>query len=126
MKKAFIFCFVLVLIISANAQQSVKFTLEDIFVNTCTQWVTEVKRALDFYYSNYPEETVNKLILSGGGSKVKGLAKLFSEETGIKTTVFNPFEVTESDPSKIDNDYLMNIAPEMALSTGLATRSADI
>ncbi len=32
MKKGFIFCFVLVLIISANAQQSVKFTLEDIFV----------------------------------------------------------------------------------------------
>ncbi|MBU0479632.1 MAG: pilus assembly protein PilM [Proteobacteria bacterium] len=112
--------------IGSTSSEEKKRELEDIFVNTCTQWVTEVKRALDFYYSNYPEETINKLVLSGGGAKVKGLAKLFSEETGIKTHIFNPFARTESDPSKIDNDYLNNIAPEMALSTGLATRSADI
>ncbi|MBU0673058.1 MAG: pilus assembly protein PilM [Proteobacteria bacterium] len=103
-----------------------KEDLEEIFVNTCTQWVTEVKRALDFYYSNYPDETINRVVLSGGGAKVKGLAKLFTEETGIKSEIFNPFARATTDPSKIDSDYLKNIAPEMALSTGLATRSSDI
>lgn len=100
--------------------------LEDIFVNTCNQWVTEAKRALDFYYSNFPDDTINKIMLSGGGAKVKGLAKLFTEETGIKTEVFNPFAKAEADPDKIDPDYLKNIGPEMALSTGLATRSTNI
>ncbi|MDF1578116.1 MAG: type IV pilus assembly protein PilM [Desulfurivibrionaceae bacterium] len=100
--------------------------LEDIFVNTCNQWITEVKRALDFYYSNYPDETIDKIVLSGGGAKIKGLAKLFAEETGIKTEIFNPFAKAEGDPDKIDPGYLKNVGPEMALSTGLATRSTNI
>jgi len=103
-----------------------KNQLEEIFVNTCTQWVTEAKRALDFYYSNYPEEIISKLVLSGGGSKVKGLARLFVEETGIKTEIFKPFARAETDQNKIDPDFLNAIAPEMALSAGLATRSTDI
>ena len=100
--------------------------LEDIFVNTCNQWITEVKRALDFYYSNYPDDTITKIVLSGGGAKVKGLARLFTEETGIKTEIFNPFAKADADPDKIDPDYLKSIGPEMALSTGLATRSTNI
>lgn len=103
-----------------------KAQLDEIFVNTCTQWVTEAKRALDFYYSNYPDEIISKLVLSGGGSKVKGLARLFTEETGIKTEIFKPFARAEADQNKIDPDYLKSIAPEMALSAGLATRSTDI
>ena len=103
-----------------------KAQLDSIFVNTCTQWVTEAKRALDFYYSNYPDEIISKLVLSGGGSKVKGLTKLFTEETGIKTEIFKPFAGAETDQNKIDPDYLKSIAPEMALSAGLATRSTDI
>ena len=100
--------------------------LEDIFVNTCNQWIAEAKRALDFYYSNYPDETIDKIVLSGGGAKVKGLARLFTEETGIKTETFNPFVKAEADPNKIDPDFLNSVGPEMALSTGLATRSTNI
>jgi type IV pilus assembly protein PilM len=100
--------------------------LEDIFVSTCNQWITEAKRALDFYYSNHPDDTITKIVLSGGGAKVKGLAKLFTEETGIKTEIFNPFVKADGDPDKIDPDYVKSIGPEMALSTGLATRSTNI
>jgi len=100
-----------------------KKELEDICVNVCTQWVTEVKRALDFYYSNYPDMNINKMILSGGGAKVKGIAQLFSEETGIRTEIFNPFARSEANPMKIDPDYTKYLGPEMALATGLATRA---
>jgi type IV pilus assembly protein PilM len=103
-----------------------KQELEDIFVNICNQWIAEAKRALDFYYSNHPDDTLTKIVLSGGGAKVKGLAKLFTEETGIKTEIFNPFAKADADPNKIDPDYLKSIGPEMALSTGLATRSTNI
>lgn len=103
-----------------------KQELDDLFVSTCNQWVAEAKRALDFYYSNYPDDTIDKIVISGGGAKVKGLAKLFTEETGVKTEVFNPFVTAESDSNKVDPDYLRAIGPEMALSTGLATRSTNI
>lgn len=100
--------------------------LEEIFVDTCNQWIAEVRRALDFYSSNYPDETIDKIVLSGGGAKVKGLAELFTEETGVKTKIFNPFAKADADPEKIDPDYLKTIGPEMALSSGLATRSTNI
>ncbi len=100
-----------------------KKEIDDICVNVCTQWVTEVKRALDFYYSNYPDETINKMVLSGGGAKVKGIAQLFSEETGVRTEIFNPFARTDANPAKIDPDYTKYLGPEMTLATGLATRA---
>ena len=103
-----------------------KKELDEIFADTCNQWVAEAQRALDFYYSNFPDETVDKIVLSGGGAKIKGLTKLFSQETGIKTETFNPFAKAEPDPDHIDPDYVVTIGPEMALSTGLATRSTNI
>ena len=99
-----------------------KRKLDDLFVGTCTQWITEIKRALDFYASNYPEEPISKLVLSGGGSKVQGLCEFFKKETGIVAELFNPFVNTEINEKKTDPEYIKFIAPEMALSAGLATR----
>jgi len=100
--------------------------LEEIFTNTCTQWIMEIKRALDFYYSNYPDETIAKMVLSGGGARIKGIDQFFADETGIPVEIFNPFAKMQTDDDKIDPDYLRHMAPEMALSTGLATRPAPL
>ena len=100
--------------------------LEEIFTNTCTQWVMEIKRALDFFYSNYPDETISKIILSGGGGRIKGIDRFFAEETGIPVTIFNPFNKAKHDSQKIDDDYIKYMAPEMTLSTGLATRPTPL
>ena len=100
--------------------------LEKIFADTCTQWVTEIKRALDFYNSSHPDQSISKLILSGGGAKVKGLTEYFERETDIPVEIFNPFAKAEADNSSIDLSYLQNMAPEMALSAGLATRPVTV
>jgi len=96
--------------------------LEEIFVSATTQWALEIKKAIDFYNSNFPETPLAKLVLSGGGSRIKGLDTFFAEDTGIPVEVFNPFISVTADDKKIDPDYLHNIAPEMAISMGLATR----
>ncbi|MCK9294219.1 MAG: pilus assembly protein PilM [Desulfobulbaceae bacterium] len=96
--------------------------LAEIFISTTTQWIMEIKKAIDFYNSNFPDSALTKLVLSGGGAKVKGLDSYFSEETGLPVEVFNPFAMTGVDANRIDPDYLKNIAPEMAISMGLASR----
>lgn len=96
--------------------------LENIFISACTQWAFEIKKAIDLYISNNPEGSLKKVILSGGGSKVRGLADFLSEETGVVTEVFNPFAQVEVDSKKIDMKYVEYIAPEMAISKGLAVR----
>lgn len=103
-----------------------KEELDGIVVNTCTQWVTEVKRAIDFYYSNHPDDKVSKILLSGGGAKIKGFADFFKEETDIPVEIFNPFQTTSFDHNIINEQYLQTIAPEMTLAAGLATRPVEV
>ena len=100
--------------------------IEDIYVNICTQWILEIKKAIDFYVSSYPDESIDKLVLSGGGAKVKGFDKFLSEETGIVTELFDPFATVEVNHDKIDKEYLVHISPEMAISAGLALRIAAL
>ena len=100
--------------------------VEEIFSSTCTQWVLEIKKAIDLYHSNHPNQPLNRLILSGGGAKVTGLIDFLTKETEITAELFNPFLKIESNRKKIDPDYLLSIGPEMAIATGIALRPSAI
>jgi type IV pilus assembly protein PilM len=99
--------------------------LEEIFTQTCTQWVLEIKKAIDLYLSNNPDRPLTRLVLSGGGSKVHGLRDYIAAETGLEVVAFNPFADMQLNEKKIDREYLEAIAPEMAIAAGLAIRPAE-
>jgi type IV pilus assembly protein PilM len=99
--------------------------VENIFNQTCTQWVLEMKKAIDLYMANNPDTPLNRLVLSGGGSKVNGLISFIEQETGLEVVSFNPFVHMSFNKKKIDPDYIDAIAPEMAIAAGLAIRPAD-
>lgn len=98
--------------------------IEGIFSQICTQWVLEIKKAIDLYLANNPDKPLQSLILSGGGSKVNGLLDYIFRETGLQVIAFNPFTNMILDEKKIDRHYLNSIAPEMAIAAGLAIRPA--
>jgi type IV pilus assembly protein PilM len=98
--------------------------LEETFASSCTQWILEIKKALDFYNSNYPEDPIDKMVLSGGGAHIRGIEQFFASESALVVELFNPFASTVIDNKKIDPEYLAYIAPEMAISSGLASRKA--
>lgn len=96
----------------------------EIFTKICTQWVLEIKKAIDLYLANNPDKLLTSLVVSGGGSKVNGLLDFIARETGLKVVHFNPFTSMSLDEKKIDRQYLNSIGPEMAIAAGLAIRSA--
>ncbi len=96
--------------------------MEEVFGNTCTQWVLEIKKALDFYNSNYPDEPIDRMVLSGGGAHLTGLTRYFEDESQLTVEVFDPFVAAKIDEKMIDTSYVAFMGPEMAISTGLATR----
>ena len=98
--------------------------VEAIFTKTCTQWVLEIKKAIDLYQANNPDKALHALVLSGGGSKVNGLLDFISRETGLQVVHFNPFASMQFDDKSFDRRYLDSIAPEMAIAAGLAIRPA--
>jgi type IV pilus assembly protein PilM len=97
-----------------------------IVTSNCTQWVLEIKKAIDLYHSNKANAPLDKLFISGGGSKVTGLADFLSRETDVPVEVFNPFANMSADSKQIDMEYLQYIGPEMAIATGLAIRTTDL
>ena len=97
-----------------------------IFNQTCTQWVLEIKKAIDLYFANNPDKPLKSLVLSGGGSKVNGLADYIRQETGLNVYSFNPFERMSYDQNKFDPSYIKLIGPEMAIAAGLAIRQSSI
>lgn len=100
--------------------------IADIFSTTCTQWVLEIKKAIDLYHANHADAPLTRLVLSGGGSKVFGLLDFLANETNISVELFNPFDNMTVNSKKIDPDYLKNVGPEMAIATGIAIRPAVI
>ena len=100
--------------------------LEEIFSSVCTQWILEIKKAIDLYHSNFPDAPLTRLVLSGGGSKVAGLTEYLNQETGIEVERFNPFSNMKSNKRKIDPEYLQLIGPEMAIASGIAIRPSAI
>ncbi|MDH3347340.1 MAG: pilus assembly protein PilM [Desulfobulbaceae bacterium] len=98
--------------------------LEEIFVDACTNWVLEIKKAIDLFSANQADSSLKKLVLSGGGAKVPGLSSFLKRETGLDVVKFNPFVNMKVNGKKIDPKYVESIGPEMAIAAGLAIRTA--
>jgi type IV pilus assembly protein PilM len=96
--------------------------LEEIFVSTITGWVTECRRAVDFYYHNYPEEKIAALYLSGGSCRIPGLDKVLREHLDIPVEIFNPISRIQYEVKQFDPAYVDYIGPQMAICLGLALR----
>ena len=96
--------------------------LQGIYVSTVRKWLGEFKRAIDFYYSNFPDHRISKIYLSGGSCRVAGLDQVFRENTNIDVEIFNPFIHLEYDTKVFDPEYVEYIGPQMAIALGLALR----
>jgi type IV pilus assembly protein PilM len=96
--------------------------LKEIVESVVTDWCIEIKRALDFFYSTYPEEQIGRIVLSGGGANIKKFLELLAAETSAEVEVINPFQNFIIDSNRFDSSYLEKIAPQAAICMGLATR----
>jgi len=109
----------------ASGKGSVR-DLEDIYVSVVQNWVNEFQRAIDFYYSNFPELKISRIFLSGGSSRIPGLNQLFRESLEVPVELFNPLSHLEYDSKVFDSAYLDYVGPQMAISLGLALRKAKL
>ncbi|MBW2246761.1 MAG: type IV pilus assembly protein PilM [Deltaproteobacteria bacterium] len=96
--------------------------LSSIISSAVTAWCTEIKRALDFFYSTFPEDQITKIILSGGGANIKEFRQLLAVETSTDVEIINPFQNFSINSDRFDSSYLEQIAPQAAICMGLAIR----
>jgi len=105
-----------------------KLTAEDlkgIISSVVADWCTEIRRALDFFYSTYPEDQIKRIILSGGGANIEEFRELLATEASAEVESINPFKNFEIDQKIFDDAFIKQIAPQSAISMGLAMRKVD-
>jgi type IV pilus assembly protein PilM len=98
--------------------------LEEIFVNIVRNWVSECRKAINLFHTNFPEYKMEEIYLSGGSCRIPGLDKVFEEHLGTEVNIFNPLSLLEYDRQVFDPSYIDHIGPQMAISLGLALRKA--
>ena len=94
-------------------------------MNNVTEIVAmEIQKTFDFYRATTEdnETVVQKILISGGGSKLAGLSQELSARLELPVEVLDPFRSIKVDTKKFDPEYLSEIVPEMAVAVGLAVR----
>ena len=88
----------------------------------------EIQKTFDFYRatSDEGEGMVQKILISGGGSKLAGLTDFLANRFGVPVEAFNPFRQIKVDARRFSTEYMQNIMPEMAVAVGLALRGVEV
>jgi type IV pilus assembly protein PilM len=82
----------------------------------------EVSRSLDYFRSTTTHDRVDKLVLSGGGAKAKGLMEALAERCQVPLELANPFRRVQVDQKTVDMELLKDAAVQAAVGLGLAIR----
>jgi type IV pilus assembly protein PilM len=115
--------------------------MKEITSTIVSDWCTEIRRALDFFYSTYPDDQIKRIILSGGGGNIAEFRELLAAEASAAGNIaefrellaaeasaavetINPFGKFSVDAS-LDPLFIKEIAPQAAICMGLAVRRVD-
>ncbi len=112
----------------AEAMENVEETAIVPLMDNVTDMVAmEIQKTFDFYRATADDDdiVVDKILISGGGSKLAGLSEDLSAKLELPVEVLDPFRQIKVDTRKFDPDYLSEIMPEMAVAVGLAIRGVE-
>lgn len=86
-------------------------------------WISEVRKVINFYKTSYPQANeVKKIFLSGGSSSILELEEKLEKELSLNVEFLDPWRRIEKSPKNFDLKYLDEIKKQMAVATGLALR----
>jgi len=82
----------------------------------------EVEKTFDFFKATASNDRIDRIMLSGGGSRVEGFADALRERFGTEVELFDPFRQVALDAKKAGLSGADDFAPVAAVAMGLALR----
>jgi type IV pilus assembly protein PilM len=82
----------------------------------------EIQRSLEFFRSTTSDTTIERMVLSGGCSLIKGLDQFLSNRLGLPVELADPFRNIQYSEKTFDPEYIQAMAPVAAVGVGLALR----
>jgi type IV pilus assembly protein PilM len=86
----------------------------------------EVQKTFDFYKATAAASTdrIDRVVLSGGGSRIEGFAQAMEDRFGVRCDSFDPFRKIPCDPQKFGFEDIEAASSMAAVAVGLALRKA--
>jgi len=96
----------------ANASRAVETTAEG--------FLDEVRGSLDYYSASNPDAPIERVVISGGGSKLRGLAERLSSATRFDVIAGDPMATMHIGNTGLNEQQLSTVQPLAAVPVGLA------
>jgi type IV pilus assembly protein PilM len=87
--------------------------------------VLEIQKTFDFFRATATGESIQKIVVAGGSSRVPGLMDVLREEFAVPVEEMYPFRKIVINPARHNEDQIRELAPRLAIAVGLALRSFD-
>lgn len=84
----------------------------------------EVEKTFDFFKTTASNDRIDRIVLSGGASRVDGFAEALGARFGTEVLAFDPFRQVALDPARLGGLVAEDVAPVAAVAVGLALRKA--
>ncbi len=87
---------------------------------TAQEFVDEIRNSLDYYAASTPGVPLQRILLSGGGSRLDGLAERLSAATRLPVVAGDPLSTLKIGKTGLDAGQLEFVRPLSAVPVGLA------
>jgi type IV pilus assembly protein PilM len=82
----------------------------------------EIQKTFDFFKATAASDRIDRIVLSGGASRVNGFEAALQERFNTSVEVFDPFKKISFDPVKLGVSDPDGLNPTAAVAVGLALR----
>ena len=88
----------------------------------------EIRRGFEYYENNNKKQagSVQKILLSGGSSRIQNIDKFLAEKLSIPVEINYPFKNVNIDSKNFDLDNLRLNAVQFNIALGLAIRKVGV
>lgn len=80
----------------------------------------EIGRSLDYYRSQFNEERIDRILLTGGGANLKNIVSYLAGELRLPIEHFNPASDILFNPKGIDTQFLNQMGSLFTIAVGVA------
>ncbi len=87
--------------------------------------VTEMDRSIEYFKNQYRKDSVDRLILSGGGVGLSGLYQYLKANLDLEIDRCNPFFQTDTEDESISKENMKLYGPSLTAAAGLALGQCD-
>ena len=84
----------------------------------------EIQKTFDFFKATASSDRIDRIVVSGGASRVDGFTERLQERFGTAVETFDPFRKIALDATKLQIADADNVLPTAAVAVGLALRKA--